>query len=331
MSSVPLTATHAAWPAVLEGVDEVLRSCTYPTRQLTIITDLRKSGLGARRRQRSAGAGASRASACGSSTSARRGRQRLARRRSSPLDRTILAGAASRLGGGDPQRLAAHAHRQPRRSSASTTSRPRWCCRRSRLIRRSRVPLSVPFPGPGRTSSRSSSRTTSCRATITRWAAVPVKDSLLIRLVDGEPSSEPFGSEVDYLAAPLSIGIGAAEAWRVEVVPEQDFLSPRLDPADVLVLANVAAPTLEQAERLGSLVKRGHGPDDLHRARSSTSASTTTCSTATNDRVLPFPVEEPGRREHSRAVRRAAASLAAREAAGAEAVGARARRRSARS
>ena len=41
---------------------------------------------------------------------------------------------------------------------------------------------------------------------------------------------------------PLSIGIGAAEAWRVEVVPDQDFLSPRLDPPDVLVLANVARP-----------------------------------------------------------------------------------------
>src|SRR5262245_38446265 len=35
VSALPLTATHAAWPAVLEGVDEVLRSCTYPTRQLT--------------------------------------------------------------------------------------------------------------------------------------------------------------------------------------------------------------------------------------------------------------------------------------------------------
>ena len=77
--------------------------------------------------------------------------------------------------------------------------------------------------------------------------------------MDGEPSSQPFGSEVDYLAAPLSIGIGAAEAWRVEVVPDQDFLSQRLDPADVLVLANVAAPTLEQGERLGRLVKAGMG------------------------------------------------------------------------
>jgi hypothetical protein len=86
-----------------------------------------------------------------------------------------------------------------------------------------------------------------------------VKDSLLVRLVDGEPGSEPFSSEVDYLAAPLSVGIGAAEAWRVEVVLENDFLSQRLEPADVLVLANVAAPTIEQADQLGRLLRAGMG------------------------------------------------------------------------
>jgi hypothetical protein len=78
-------------------------------------------------------------------------------------------------------------------------------------------------------------------------------------LVDGEPSAEPFGSEVDYLAAPLSIGIGAAEAWRVEVALENDFLNPRLETPDVIVLANVAAPTPEQADRLLKLVKGGMG------------------------------------------------------------------------
>ena len=88
---------------------------------------------------------------------------------------------------------------------------------------------------------------------------MPVRDSLLIRLVDGEPSAEPFGSEVDYLAAPLSVGVGDAEAWRVEVVTEDDFLAPRLDPADVLVLANVAAPTVEQARKLPGLVRAGMG------------------------------------------------------------------------
>ena len=110
----------------------------------------------------------------------------------------------------------------------------------------------------------------------------------MIRLVDGEPSSQPFGSEVDYLAAPLSIGIGAAEAWRVEVVPDQDFLSQRLDPADVLVLANVAAPTPEQAERLGRLVKAGMGAYDIHRRRSSMSGSITTSSTAPTTGSCPF-------------------------------------------
>ena len=44
VNSLPLKAVHAAWPAVLGGVDEVLRSCTYPTKQLTILTDLRKAG-----------------------------------------------------------------------------------------------------------------------------------------------------------------------------------------------------------------------------------------------------------------------------------------------
>jgi hypothetical protein len=73
-------------------------------------------------------------------------------------------------------------------------------------------------------------------------------------------------------------------------VPDQDFLSQRLDPADVLVLANVAAPTFEQGERLGRLVKEGLGlliftggkldvglyNDLFYRP---------------NDRVLPFPLK----------------------------------------
>ena len=107
-----------------------------------------------------------------------------------------------------------------------------------------RVPLTVRFPAPGIARPLApAARGRAGRATTSCWAAVPVKDSLLIRLVDGEPSSEPFGSEVDYLAAPLSIGVGDAEAWRIEVVQEENFLDPRLEPADVLVLANVAAPT----------------------------------------------------------------------------------------
>src|SRR5262249_17955698 len=120
-------------------------------------------------------------------------------------------------------------------------------------------PLVVPFPGSGPHSLSLRIPDDELPGDNERFVAVPVKDSLLIRLVDGEPSSEPFGSEVDYLSAPLSIGVGAAEAWRVEGLPAQDCLPPRLGPPDVLVLANVAAPTPEQAERLRKAVRAGMG------------------------------------------------------------------------
>ena len=122
-----------------------------------------------------------------------------------------------------------------------------------------RVPLSVHFPGAGPHDVSLQLPDDELPGDNRRWAAVPVKDSLLIRLVDGEPSSEPFGSEIDYLAAPLSVGVGAAEAWRVEVALDNDFLSPRRETPDVMVLANVAAPTVEQAETLGRLVREGMG------------------------------------------------------------------------
>jgi hypothetical protein len=122
-----------------------------------------------------------------------------------------------------------------------------------------RVPLTVRFPSAGPHDLSIQLSDDELPGDNQRWASVPVKDSLLIRLVDGEPSAEPFGSEMDYLAVPLSIGIGDAEAWRVEVVPEDDFVSLRYEPADVLILANVAAPTAEQADRLLRLVRGGMG------------------------------------------------------------------------
>src|SRR5262249_58414016 len=98
-----------------------------------------------------------------------------------------------------------------------------------------RVSLSVQFPGSGPHEFSLQLSDDALPGDNQRFMAVPVKDSLLIRLVDGEPSAEPFASEIDYLAAPLSIGIGAAEAWRVESVADQDFLSARLQTPPLLV------------------------------------------------------------------------------------------------
>jgi hypothetical protein len=254
---LPPTATHAAWPAVLEGVDELLRACTYPTKQVTILTDLRRSGWeagvtpianrwaeqGVRLRLVDVGDDETR---------------NLSLESLLPVDRTVLAGAESRweaLVKNDSSRSLSGAKAILRVDDKPTEVVLPDISPRSSV----RVPLSAHFPGAGLHDISLQLPDDELPGDNRRWAAVPVKDSLLIRLVDGEPSSEPFGSEVDYLAAPLSVGVGAAEAWRVEVALEGDFLSPRRETPDVMVLANVAAPTAEQAERLGQLVREGMG------------------------------------------------------------------------
>jgi hypothetical protein len=259
VAALPLGDTHAAWTAVLAGVDEVVGSCTYPTRQVTIVTDLRKAGWDAGvasvvRRWGEEGSGVRvRVVDVGDDETANVALQGLV-----ALDRTVLAGAESRWEAtirNDSPRVLAGAKAVLRIDDRPTEVRlPEIAPRET-----ARVPLAVTFPTPGAHALSLELADDALPGDNRRWAAVPVKDTLLIRLVDGEPSSVPFGSEVDYLAAPLSIGIGSAEAWRVEAVPEQDFLSPKLDPADVLVLANVAAPTPEQAAGLGRLVRDGMG------------------------------------------------------------------------
>jgi hypothetical protein len=175
-----------------------------------------------------------------------------------PLDRTVLAGAESRW------------------EAVVRNNTPRLLTGTKAILRVDdkptevalpdipgrqvvRIPLTVQFPGSGTHDVSLQLADDEMPADNRRWAAVPVKDSLLIRLVDGEPSAEPFGSEIDYLAAPLSIGVGAAEAWRVEVALEDNFLGPRLETPDVLVLANVAAISPDQASQLGRLVREGMG------------------------------------------------------------------------
>ena len=126
---------------------------------------LAQERLGRRRRRRSAGAGASRASGCGSSTSAATRRPTSRSRRSSPTDRTILAGAPVGLGGRDPQRLAAHARQRqgdpPRRRQAD-----RGGAAGDRASSDGAGAALGPVPRLGAARALASSfRTTSCRAT----------------------------------------------------------------------------------------------------------------------------------------------------------------------
>jgi hypothetical protein len=289
VASLQLTATHAAWPAVLEGAFEVTKSCAYPTKQLTILTDLRKSGWEASaqavgRRLKEAGVKV-RIVDVGAEEVANVSLEALL-----PLDRTVLAGTESAWDAvikNDSSRTLAGAKAVLRVDDRPTeVGLPEIAPHQT-----AKLPLFVRFPSAGPHDLSLQLPDDELPGDNQRWAAVPVKDSLLIRLVDGEPSTVPFGSEVDYLAAPLSVGIGAAEAWRVEVVTDADFLSQRLEPADVLVMANVAAPTNEQAERLARLVREGMGLMIFTGAKLDIGLYNDLLYRATNARVLPFPLK----------------------------------------
>ncbi len=112
VAALPLGATHAAWTSVLAGVDEVVRSCTYPTRQLTIVTDLRKAGWedGVASIARRWGEGGRGGPGAGRGRRRRGDRQRRAPgARPARSDRPRRGGEP--LGGDDPQRLVADAGR----------------------------------------------------------------------------------------------------------------------------------------------------------------------------------------------------------------------------
>jgi hypothetical protein len=107
-----------------------------------------------------------------------------------------------------------------------------------------------------------------------RRLVIPVKEKIRVLLVDGDLNPEPFQAETDYLAqalSPLETGqneqppaAGApAEPEQtpmlIEVVPESRLGSLDLSGYDVIMLANVAQPSENEAVTLDKFVRTGGG------------------------------------------------------------------------
>src|SRR4029077_11868011 len=56
-----------------------------------------------------------------------------------------------------------------------------------------------------------------------RWDVVDVKENLHLLLVDGEPSTEAFQGETDFLGLALSLAIGDSRAFQVEIVTDAEW------------------------------------------------------------------------------------------------------------
>lgn len=245
-----------SWASVLRVVDDLIESSTYPTRAVTIITDLRRVGWedevaapstwgGDRVRVRIIDIGASSA-------------RQVSLDRLIQADRMALVGAPVRfeatvrngsdsllenwvgtwLIDGRPSEIAL-----PVLAAGETTA----------------VVLTATFQEAGLHHVSLKLPTDDLAGDNQRWGVVDVNDNARMQLVDGEPSTDPFQSETDFLALALSLPIGESKAFHVEVVTDTEWAASTKSDPDLMVLANVATLSATHAEMLRKQVEGGMG------------------------------------------------------------------------
>jgi hypothetical protein len=95
-----------------------------------------------------------------------------------------------------------------------------------------------------------------------RWLVVPVRESLSVLLVDGQPKTRAFESETDYLAEALNASTtseGLPPPIKTEVVTESRLGERDLAPFDVVALCNIAQFTEAEVAALDAYLRQGGG------------------------------------------------------------------------
>jgi hypothetical protein len=251
------TEMLAAWPAILRAVDELMASGSYPIYEVTLVTDLRRAGWDERVDElanRWAASGARlRVFDLGVDETAN-----VALLGLQQADRVPLVAV--------PTRFEAEIRNDAGRpitgleanfivdGKASLVRLPELAADQTL-----KLPLSATFQEPGEHNVALELAQDALAGDNRRTAVVDVRESIAVQLVDGEPSTEPLGGEADFLALALSLSGDAADAFRVEVLTDSEWVStPQANP-DVLVLAGVAQFKPEQVELLERQVAAGVG------------------------------------------------------------------------
>ncbi len=89
-----------------------------------------------------------------------------------------------------------------------------------------------------------------------RWYCLNVRPTLDVAMIDGEIGNGPFESETDFLGLSFSVG---KEPWHIQRVADSDWPSTRIAPSDVMVVANVSQIPASQLANLERLVQQGMG------------------------------------------------------------------------
>ncbi|MCC7191230.1 MAG: BatA domain-containing protein [Phycisphaeraceae bacterium] len=258
INSLELSDTLSNWGAVFEKIDEDLRTATFPSKEVTIITDLRKkgwdSGVTAFAERWAAEGVALRILDVGSRQT---GNVALTELRQE--DAIALPGSAVNLRAQVRNDNAAAAPSEQATLTVGSQQRPTMLPELP-PAETSVLPLSVRFDKPGNFPITLALPGAGDPLTEdnTRYVASVVREKLDLVLIDGEPGANPFESETDFLSLAFT---AANDSWHVEHVTDPAWLTaPRQEaPPDVIVLANVASLTPQQAGALDRLVRAGTG------------------------------------------------------------------------
>jgi hypothetical protein len=248
--------TFTSWASTLKSLDELVESSTYPTRTVTIITDLRRAGWedevaapvtwnSDRVRVRIIDVG-------GVPT------RQLALERLVQADRLALMGTPVRWEA--TVRNASDTLLENLEATWLIDGKPSEVALPTLAPGETAVvPLTATFQEPGLHHVSLRLPPDDLLGDNQRWDVVNVRENLYLVLVDGEPSAEPFQGETDFLGLALSLAIGESRAFQVEIVTDAEWAAGGKSDPDLVVLANVASVTPAQVDRLRKLVESGSG------------------------------------------------------------------------
>jgi hypothetical protein len=247
----------ASWKTVLAAVDDLVARGSYPIYEVTLVTDLRKTGWDDRLDE------------LGNRWASARARvrvfdvgvddtQNVALVSLSQVDRVALVAVPTRFeveirndSGGHLAGLEANFIVD---GKATLVRVPEMDAGQS-----IKLPLAATFQEPHQHEVAFELPQDALVGDNRRSAVVDVRENMSVLLVDGEPSTEPLGGETDFLALALSLSGEAADAFRVEVMTDSEWTSTPPSNPDVLVLAGVAHLLPEQVETLERQVSQGMG------------------------------------------------------------------------
>jgi hypothetical protein len=251
------TEVFGAWEPILQAVDELIAGGSYPLHEVTLVTDLRETGWEGQLAE------------LGSRWAGQRVRLRvfdvgvadtsnIALVSLEQADRLALVAAPTRfeaqVRNDTPGEMAGLEANFIVDGKASLVRVPTLAAGET-----VKLPLVAVFQEAGPHDVAFELSNDALPGDNARWAVVHVQQSIDLLLVDGEPSTEALGGETDFLALALSLSGDASEAFHVEVMTDSEWASTSPTHPDLLVLANLARLSSDQAELVEREVAAGMG------------------------------------------------------------------------